>query len=233
MSSALKWCALTPSFPIWARTSLHGPGMSLKKLTKPGISIILFSNDLLLDKTAEFITYHFVFLVLLTSPATCTVQFQCSSLYKPRSFFVSGTLSLIFLYTRSALYCYCRRTKRSKRRQREDAKTEESIWCYIEFYNPPRFLLNHRSVVQWLTVKKWMPSEWQAWHGVYHNGVVPPQQPNHKEKSRYYVWFFYCGCFFCYTLKAIYTSEIEKKSQHFAPVFSSCVFLFLSFFLTN
>lgn len=43
-SFALKWCVLTPSFPIWARTSSHGPGTSLKKLTKPGMRHRLFAG---------------------------------------------------------------------------------------------------------------------------------------------------------------------------------------------
>lgn len=33
-----KWCVPTLSSPTWARTSSHGPGMSLKKLTKPGMA---------------------------------------------------------------------------------------------------------------------------------------------------------------------------------------------------
>lgn len=39
-SSAPKWCALTLSSLTWARTSSHGHGMSLKKLTNPGTMLV-------------------------------------------------------------------------------------------------------------------------------------------------------------------------------------------------
>lgn len=98
-SFVLKWCALTPSFPIWARTSSHGPGMSLKKLTKPGTRVGLFANCYVSVCLAVLTQNYRFFLISYITTADkvrdiSIIQINWNSTLK--HYFVTSMLTLIY-----------------------------------------------------------------------------------------------------------------------------------------